>query len=92
MLKVHITTPHLVIDILICEQIICDIMVLGDNLCMTLCIHVSNLNTQLLADIDPCSLNIDVCAQICISTIGSYYCTCTTGYSLASDGRSYDGI
>ena len=37
------------------------------------------------SDIDECMNNIDGCAQLCTNTIGSYVCSCRTGFVLASD-------
>lgn len=47
--------------------------------------------TCLCLDIDECRDNTDGCAQNCINTVGSYSCTCNTGYSLASDRRTCEG-
>ena len=45
----------------------------------------------LLTDIDECSLGTDSCSQSCTNTIGSYTCSCNTGYTLNSDGYTCDG-
>ena len=45
-----------------------------------------------LSDINECSLNTDHCAQHCTNTVGSYYCSCRTGYRLSSNGRSCSGM
>ena len=42
-----------------------------------------------LADIDECNLNI--CQQQCTDTIGSYTCSCRSGYTLSADGISCQG-
>ena len=47
--------------------------------------------TCLCLDIDECRDNTDSCAQNCINTVGSYSCTCNTGYSLASDRHTCEG-
>ncbi|MGJ8945981.1 calcium-binding EGF-like domain-containing protein, partial [Salmonella enterica subsp. enterica serovar Kentucky] len=39
-----------------------------------------------------CTLNTDGCAHICTNTIGSYTCSCRTGYSLATDRHLCEGI
>ena len=36
-------------------------------------------------DIDECRSNTDGCAQFCTNTIGSYICSCRSGFALASD-------
>ena len=45
----------------------------------------------ILLDIDECSSSNGGCAQTCHNTGGSYYCTCGTGYSLASNNHGCDG-
>ena len=42
-------------------------------------------------DINECSLNTDQCAQNCQNTQGSYTCSCNSGYTLSSNGRSCNG-
>ena len=44
-----------------------------------------------VADIDECANNTDGCAQTCTNTVGSYQCSCETGYTLNSDGHACDG-
>ena len=36
-------------------------------------------------DIDECTDNLDRCVQVCTNEIGSYFCSCQSGYQLASD-------
>ena len=43
------------------------------------------------ADIDECNEDSDGCAQTCTNTIGSYICSCGSGYRLASDAHGCDG-
>ena len=31
------------------------------------------------------------CSQFCINTLGSYYCSCTTGYMLSANNQSCAG-
>ena len=50
----------------------------------TVCIFFSK-------DIDECAENTDGCAQICTNTVGSFRCSCHTGYELDSDGRTCQG-
>ena len=38
-------------------------------------------------DVDECAEGTDRCAQNCSNTVGSYTCSCSSGYGLASDGR-----
>ena len=52
--------------------------------------HANN-HVNYFTDIDECALNTDGCAQICNNTIGSYHCSCRTGYRLASNGHMCQG-
>ena len=49
-----------------------------------------HINTTV--DINECTEDTDGCAQDCRNTIGSYTCSCITGYRLASDGRGCIGM
>ncbi len=42
-------------------------------------------------DIDECSSNNGGCSQICINTMGSFFCDCNAGYSLDGEGRTCNG-
>ena len=42
-------------------------------------------------DINECTLNISGCGQNCINTIGSYDCSCYSGYQLAVNIMSCSG-
>ena len=42
-------------------------------------------------DINECTEGTDGCSQQCINTIGSYRCSCSSGYRLASDGQACTG-
>ena len=42
-------------------------------------------------DINECATGNGGCAQTCTNTIGSYQCSCGTGYALNSNGRVCDG-
>lgn len=44
------------------------------------------------SDINECNENTDACDHRCSNTIGSYTCSCRTGYRLASDGLTCNGI
>ena len=41
-----------------------------------------------LIDIDECSNGAAACDQLCNNTVGSYYCNCSIGYRLLSDGST----
>ena len=42
-------------------------------------------------DTDECSVKNGGCTQLCINTVGSYECSCGTGYALDSDGHTCNG-
>ena len=48
------------------------------------------MNT-ILTDTNECQISNGNCSQNCINTNGSYFCTCTSGYSLAADGKTCNG-
>ena len=39
-------------------------------------------------DIDECAENTDGCDQGCTNTAGSFVCSCDSGFTLSSDGRT----
>ena len=43
------------------------------------------------SDIDECQTNNGGCNQTCTNTIGSFECSCGTGYTLAPDDLDCDG-
>ena len=45
-----------------------------------------------LPDVDECTAGTDSCQHNCVNTVGSYTCTCNSGYSLNGDGQSCSGI
>ena len=53
------------------------------------CVHVVN---EIILDINECSRGTDLCDQNCHNTIGSYYCSCNTGYFLTANGYSCHGM
>ena len=42
-------------------------------------------------DIDECADGIDGCTQICTNANGTYTCSCSSGYRLASNRRMCNG-
>lgn len=44
-----------------------------------------------ITDINECLTRKGGCDDNCINTLGSYYCTCNTGYRLLSDKRNCVG-
>ncbi len=47
---------------------------------------------SLHSDIDECSSNSNGCQMLCINTIGSFNCSCESGYKLIDDGFHCQGI
>ncbi|XP_066294756.1 IgGFc-binding protein-like [Branchiostoma lanceolatum] len=43
-------------------------------------------------DVDECGTNNGGCEQTCTNTMGSYVCSCDTGYTLNADGHSCDDV
>ena len=44
------------------------------------------------ADINECSEDSDNCHHHCSNTDGSFVCSCNPGFTLASDGKTCNGI
>ena len=42
-------------------------------------------------DIDECSRDTDECEHNCGNTVGSFLCSCNTGYALTPDGKTCTG-
>ena len=49
------------------------------------------LLTLKFLEIDECSEGLSSCNMQCINTIGSYYCTCFTGFQLMNDNHTCNG-
>ena len=52
---------------------------------------LSDLSVHFPVDINECLTNNGGCAQNCTNTVGSYFCSCSTGYVLGSDGHMCNG-
>jgi len=52
---------------------------------------VDLLGAVYVADINECSTLNGGCSQTCTNTVGSFRCSCLTGYTLASDSRQCSG-
>ena len=44
-----------------------------------------------LLELNECTLNTDLCEQVCNNTAGSYQCSCYTGYHLESNSYNCSG-
>ena len=42
----------------------------------------------LSSDVDECSQDNGGCSQLCVNTLGSHHCACTTGYDLDMDNTT----
>ena len=51
----------------------------------------ANVENFLFSDMDECQTNNGGCNQICTNTVGSFECSCGTGYTLAADNLNCDG-
>ena len=45
----------------------------------------------LIIDVDECALNTDNCTQLCTNLVGSFECSCFSGFTLDTDGSSCNG-
>ena len=62
---------------------------------MSLSMHVIYCNyyfNNICVDINECSSNNGGCQHNCYNTVGSYYCTCNTGWVLSSNGQTCTGM
>ena len=44
-----------------------------------------------LLDINECSIDNGYCSSLCTNTVGSYICSCESGYILEEDGHNCTG-
>ena len=42
-------------------------------------------------DVNECTMGTCNCTQLCINNIGSYTCTCNSGYNLDADNHTCNG-
>ena len=56
---------------------------------ITITVHV---NISTFIDIDECSTGVDECDQNCQNNIGSYECSCNSGYILNDAGFHCNGM
>ena len=54
-------------------------------------ISLWNLHMCSTSDINECTEGSHNCNQLCTNTQGSFQCSCRSGYTLNSDGRTCDG-
>ena len=67
-----------------------DVMVTNANYKRTTILNVIQLYIH--SDIDECHENTDACDHLCSNNNGSYTCSCRSGYRLASDGVTCNGM
>ena len=60
----------------------------GKNLSYIL---VLPFDTSLIIDINECSSGMNNCSEVCVNTIGSYYCACNGSHVLNVDGITCRG-
>jgi len=61
------------------------------KLCYIYNITISFAWNCIISDINECSTGSHNCQQRCTNTLGSYRCSCNSGYSLNSDRRTCRG-
>ena len=52
--------------------------------------YIANKFVYLYLDLNECR-RYNECAQTCVNTVGSFYCSCWNGYELADDNRTCTG-
>ena len=50
-----------------------------------------SVHLRVLSDTNECLTSNGNCSQICINAMGSYFCSCLSGYNLAADSRTCEG-
>ena len=77
--KAVITAPAIlaIVLLLICMDAMVKLMLSNLN-CLQYILHC-------IVDINECNAGTARCNQICTNTIGSFICSCITGYELTSD-------
>ena len=45
----------------------------------------------MILDINECAIDNGDCSQDCTNTLGSYFCSCSVGYSLDIDAHNCSG-
>ena len=55
-------------------------------------VYITIIYHILYVDVNECIEDVDGCAQICTDTLGSYTCSCRSGYQLASDDHQCNGM
>ena len=58
---------------------------------ITLLLHIMRC-WYTVSDINECTSGSHNCAQVCTNTAGSFTCSCNSGYTLAADRRTCEGI
>ena len=63
----------------------------NDNIIGSIVSHTSSIMFSLL-DVNECNASNGGCNQVCINVIGSFLCSCNTGYELDTDQRTCVGM
>ena len=58
---------------------------------MVYLVHGAGYVLLLCSDVNECMLGSDSCEHNCSNTVGSYTCSCNSGYTLNRDGHTCDG-
>ena len=56
-----------------------------------ICRYIHNTIVWIDADINECATNNGQCSQICTNSIGSFTCSCESGYLLNADNLTCTG-
>jgi hypothetical protein len=61
------------------------------NLLSNYLLMITDFEVNIFVDINECTEGTSGCGQVCRNTIGSYICSCRTGYRLDNDNRGCRG-
>ena len=76
----------------VCVPLVMLLMIMGAAMVSMHILHCISIIIK--TDINECLRNSGrgLCQQYCTNTVGSFYCTCNSGYTLAADGLSCNGM
>ena len=89
---------HVNMNVIIHMELITVLVTVGTDWPLTIrlvmVIHSFNFRFSLvlvLLDIDECGEHVSGCNQHCVNTVGSYYCSCYTGFQINVDQHTCFG-
>ena len=89
---------HVNMNVIIHMELITVLVTVGTDwpliIRLVMVIHSFNFRFSLvliLLDIDECGEHVSGCNQHCVNTVGSYYCSCYTGFQINADQHTCFG-